>query len=185
MRSSPKAVLAALAVVTAIAGCTDKHGGNSAPGVSFVTGYAPIAFSFPAGWYVNREENPYDLQCFSKSQRMTTGVFAFQKADIAADASPTDIFWKQINDLRAKRKNFKELESIQKQEYDGKTISSIAYTGEKDSSRNCYRFSLIEFRSDDSKFAVVVQTALPGEWEKSKLVLEEITRSAKPEPPGS
>jgi len=140
--------------------------------VSFATKYAPIAFTFPAGWHENPQENPYDLQCFSPSERMNTGVFAFKKVDIAADSTPIDIFWEQIKDLKSKRKHFQEFEPIQTHELADKTVTSITFIGDKDSSRNCYRFSLIQFKADDSRFAVVLQVAIPGEWNTSKSVLE-------------
>lgn len=182
MCSSIRAVALAVAVIVmALLGCTGRTERIPAR-VSFVTKYAPIEFSFPAGWYLNSAENPYDLQCFSQSKRMNTGVFAFKKVDIAAGSTPIDIFWQQINDLKSKRKNFEELEALEKREHDGNTITSITYSGDKDSSRNCYRFSLIEFAADDSRFAVVLQVAIPGDWEKSKPVLEEITQSARPAP---
>jgi hypothetical protein len=74
------------------------------------------------------------------------------------------------------------LEAIQTHEHGDTTITSIAYTGEKDSSRNCYRFSLIEFKTDASKYAVLIQVALPGEWDQTKPVLDEIAKFAKPLP---
>ena len=177
-RFAHAATLSALAITIALVGCTGRNEASSAR-VSFVTEYAPMEFSFPAGWYATPEDNPYDLQCFSQFQRMNTGVFAFKKGDIAADAAPIDTFWAQIEDLKSKRRNFKEFEAIQTLEHDDKTVTSIAYIGDKDASRNCYRFSLIEFAADDNRFAVVLQVAVPGEWERRKPILEEITRSAK------
>lgn len=110
---------------------------------------------------------------------MNTGVFVFKSIDLAADSEPIDTFWKQVNDVKSKRDRFEELEALQTLNYDDKTVTSITYLGEKDSSRYCYRFSLIEFKADNSKFAVVLQVALPGEWEKSKPILQEIVRSAR------
>jgi hypothetical protein len=179
MRSFVKPVaFASFGIVMAILGCAGRNEESSAS-ISFVTKYAPIEFSFPSGWYLNSEENPFDLQCFSKFQTMNTGVFAFKRLDIAADSTPLDIFWEQVNDLKAKRNNFKELEPILKREHDDKTVTSITYAADKDSSQYCYRFSLIEFKTDDSKFAVVLQVITPEDWKRSKSVLEAITESAK------
>ena len=147
--------------------------------VSFVTKYAPIEFSFPPGWHTNRDDHPYDLQCFSSSKDMNTGVFVFKRIDLAADSEPIDTFWKQVNDLKSKRASFEELEALHTLNYDDKTVTSITYLGDKDSSRYCYQFSLIEFKADNSKFAVVLQVARPGGWEKSKPILGEIVRSAR------
>ncbi|MGH9908979.1 MAG: hypothetical protein ACRD8U_25755, partial [Pyrinomonadaceae bacterium] len=77
--------------------------------------------------------------------------------------------------------SFEELEALQTLNYDDKTVTSITYLGEN-SSRYCYRFSLIEFKADNSSFAVVLQVAFPDEWEKSKPILGEIIRTARPLP---
>lgn len=147
--------------------------------VSFNTEYAPIEFQFPSGWYENKEDNPYDLQCFSRFQEMNTGVFVFKKIDIASDSTPLDIFWTQVDDIKTKRNNFEVFESIQSYEYDDKTLTTATYIGDKASKRFCYKFTLIEFKADDSKFAVVLQVAIPGQWEKSKPILEKIMQSAR------
>jgi hypothetical protein len=184
MQSCVKTVaFAPLMIAMTFLGCAGRNEESSAS-VSFVTKYAPIEFSFPSGWHVNTEENPFDLQCFSKFQTMNTGVFAFKKIDIGADSTPLEIFWEQIDDLKAKRSNFKELEPILKREHDEKTVTSITYTADKDSSAYCYRFSLIEFRTDDSKFAVVLQVTTPEEWKRNKSMLAAITESAKSLPDG-
>jgi hypothetical protein len=148
--------------------------------VTFVSNYAPIEFSFPQGWYVNTDENPYDLQCFSQAQDMNTGVFVYRKLDlVAADSTPLDTYWDVINDLGTKRTNFEEFEKLEKHETEDKTVTTVTYKGEREGESYCYRFSLIEFREDDSKFAVLLQVALPEEWNNSKPVLEAITLSAK------
>jgi hypothetical protein len=170
-----------LVIAAAFLGCNVKTEGSSKR-VSFVTKSAPIEFSFPAGWSQNQKQNPYDLQCIAPSQSMNTGVFAYQKVDLAADSKPIDHLWSHVNDIKSKRKNFKELEAIQTYQHGDTSITSISFTGQKDSSRNCYRFSLVEFKADPSKFAVLIQVALPGEWNQSKPVLDEITKSAKPLP---
>ena len=147
--------------------------------VSFTTEYAPIEFQFPSGWFKNKEEHPYDLQCFSRFEEMNTGVFVFKRIDLAADATPLDIFWIQVEDIKSKRKNFKEFESLQIHEYGDKILTTATFLGDKDSKRFCYKYTLIEFKADDSLFAVVLQVAIPGQWEKSRPILERITQSAR------
>jgi hypothetical protein len=180
MRTFARAVAVAVVSVAAVAllRCEEKRDAR----VAFVTKGAPIEFSFPAGWHLNPEDNPFDLQCLSRFQELNTGVFAFRKVDVALDSTPTDIFWVQVDDLKSKRRNFEELEPLQKREYEDKTVTSITYLGDKDSKRNCYTFSLIEFRADDSRFAVVLQVSSPGQWKENKPILESITRSARSMP---
>ena len=110
---------------------------------------------------------------------MNTGVFVFKSCDLAEDSDPYDIFLTQINDMASKRKNFKQFEAIEKIEYSDKKVATITFTGEMDYLKYCYRFSLIEFLTDKSCFAVVLQVATPGEWEESKPILETIIGSAK------
>lgn len=168
----------ALAVAVCLLGCSSRNETSSAR-VSYVTQYTAIEFTFPAGWYKNPKEHPYDLQCFSPLHRMNTGVFAFKKDDVPVDLTPVDIFWQQINDLRSKRQHFEEFVPIQKYEHVDKTVTSITFLGDIGSSRYCYRFSLIEFKEDNTKFAVVLQVVTPEDWDQSEPVLNEITNSAK------
>jgi hypothetical protein len=191
MRSLSRAFgVSACAVALALLGCdglrqkgsTADSTGRKTRGVSFITRRAPIEFSFPAGWHVNRKENPFDLQCFSRFEDMNTGVFVFKKEDVALDSKPIDIFWTQVNDLKSKRRNFQEVEPLRTHEYDDKTVTSITYLGDKESTRNSYTFSLIEFRADPGTFAVVVQVSLPGDRETNKPIFESIVRSARQVP---
>jgi hypothetical protein len=173
--------LAAISLLSsALAGCGPKP--QPALPLVLITKTAPIEFTFPAGWQVNADENPYDLQCLAPLERMNTGVFAFRKIDLAAEATPAAILQEQIDDLASKRKNFQEVEARRTQELADKTITSVTYAGEKDLARNYYSFSLIEFKADQSKFAIAIQVAVPGEWAESKPVLEAIVRSARPLP---
>lgn len=179
MRYTLKILYFTLAMlILSLLGCNNNIE-RSSSGVSFITKYAPIEFQFPSGWYVNKEDNPYDLQCFSKFQEMNTGVFVFKKIDVASDSTPLDILWTQVNDLKSKRRNFELLEDKQNYENDNRIFTTVTYIGDKDSSRYCYKFTLIEFKEDDSKFAVVLQIAMPGQWEKCKPILEKITQSAR------
>jgi hypothetical protein len=63
------------AIALTLLGCDGKEG--SGP-VSFVTKDATLELSFPAGWYVNPNGNPFDLQCFSPREETNIGVFAFK-----------------------------------------------------------------------------------------------------------
>lgn len=167
----------ALVLVASLPACAINDKTSSF--VSFTTEYAPIEFQFPSGWFKNKEEHPYDLQCFSRFEEMNTGVFVFKKMDLAADATPLDIFWAQVDDIKSKRKNFEEFESLRTHEYDDKTLTTATFLGDLDSRRFCYRYTLIQFKGDDSIFAVVLQVAIPGQWEKSRPILETITESAR------
>lgn len=140
----------ALVLVASLPACAINDKTSSF--VSFTTEYAPIEFQFPSGWFKNKEEHPYDLQCFSRFEEMNTGVFVFRKMDLAADATPLDIFWAQVDDIKSKRKNFEEFESLRTHEYDDKTLTTATFLGDLDSRRFCYRYTLIQFKGDDSIF---------------------------------
>jgi len=169
-----------LAVTLFVVGCSSPQ--NTDNPVSFVTGYSPISFTFPAGWQKNPDKHPFDLQTQSQFEEYNTGVFVFKAEDLAVDSSPSVILQTQIEDLRSKRDNFEELEPLRETIVDGAKISEVSYVGEKDSQKNCHRFVLIEFLEDTSKFAIAIQNVRPEAWEKAKPIFEAIARSAKPLP---
>ena len=174
-------LLFTLAIATTLTGCVPKQASKE-QSISLVTLTAPVEFSFPPGWEKNPKEHPYDLQCLAKSGEMNSGVFVYRRADIALSSTPADILQDQIQDFRSKRANFVEFEPLVTYEDDHKRMSTVTYVGEKDNTRNCYRFTLIEFKADESKFAIVMQVAKPGAWERCKPVLDGIVRTAKPLP---
>jgi hypothetical protein len=143
----------------------------------FVTDNGLVVFSFPEGWYQNQKKNPYDLQCFSKHQKMTTGVFLYRREDLAEEINPHDVLLMQIGDLKSKRKNFKVIESEKTSHVAGKTLAYIVYSAEKGLSRYIYRFTLVEFEQKPEIYSVVLQVALPSNWENHKPILEKITES--------
>jgi len=143
----------------------------------FATENGVIALSFPEGWYKNQKKNPYDLQCFSRHQKMTTGVFLFRKEDLAKEIKPHDILQMQIKDLESKRKNFKIMETERINQIEGKKLTYIVYSAEKGLSRYIYRFTLVEFGKNPELYSVVLQVALPSNWGKHKPILEKITES--------
>jgi hypothetical protein len=155
------------------------HDCRAADPVSFETAYGAMQFTYPPGWFQNPEQHPYDLQCFAPDEQMNTGVFVYLKADLAADVTPHAILDSQVDDLRSKRRKFTELVAENRVAADGKTLTSVAYTGEKGLSRYVYRFTLIEFDDDPSQIAVALQVAIPGRWQASAPVLDAITRSVR------
>lgn len=145
----------------------------------FATADGSVEFQFPAGWHKAKDDNPYDLQCFSGDERMTTGVFQFAKRDLAEGAPTHKLLEKQVDDLRSKREDFKTLEEEQVVRLEKKTLTTLVYSGEKDSSSYYYRFTLIEFTENPEVLLIVLQVAIPSLWTKDKPILEEITKSAR------
>jgi hypothetical protein len=181
---TPSAGAAALFLFVIAASC--NYGGKVAgPPVTFVTKYAPIEFSFPAGWQVNPEQNPYDLQCLSPKNDMNTGVFAYKIEDLQAGSSPQKILQLHIDEIRSKRENFEELEAQERYVHGGKTITAVTYSGDKDNSPNYYRFALVEFENDSDRFAVLLQVSLPEAWKRSKPILRGIAETAVPRKEGN
>lgn len=153
---------------------------STAPAGQYVaTANGPVEFQFPAGWHENEEEHPFDLQWLSNDQRTNTGVFLFAKEDLAEDFAPSTLFERQIDDLRSKRKNFDALEPKRVVKVGNKTLTTAVFSGEKDSSRAFYRFTLIEFADNPEWLPFVLQVSIPSYWEKTKPVLEGITASAR------
>lgn len=153
-----------------------------APQVTFVTKLSPIEFTFPKGWRLNSKEHPYDLQCFSRFEDMTTGVFVFAKEDLAEGVTPHDILAHQIQDIRSKRGNFIVAEEKETHVDAYRSINTETFRGDKGLSKHIYQFSLVQFTEDPRVFAVVLQTAVPSIYPDNKNLLREICRSARLNP---
>lgn len=139
----------------------------------------PVEVQLPRGWKAGQDDNPFDLQCFSKDESMMTAVFLFLQLDLAEDLEPEDLLDLQIEDLASKRTNFKLLEERQTVSLENKTLTSAVYSGEKGPSRYHYRFTLIEFADHPEYIPVVIQTGIPSDWAEQKPILEGLTRSAR------
>lgn len=168
--------LSAAVLLLTMAGCTE---GGVDP-VSFATSNGLVELDFPRGWYQNKEEHPYDLQCFSKDQRMTSGVFFFAQADLAENVTPQVILQMQVEDMRSKRGNFKLVEQQRSLSAVKNSLTSVVYSGEKDASRYYYSFTLVQFAERPEMFLVLLQVAMPSEWSEQKPILEQIAASARP-----
>lgn len=171
-----KWLLAVLLILSA-AGC-ERAPTDEAADQYIVVGNGPVQFTFPAGWHKNPKEHPFDLQYFSKFENMNTGVFLFAKEDLAQKVVPRELFEQQIQDMESKRKNFKMVEKEQVVQLKGKKLTTVVYSGEKESSKYYYRFTLIEFAEDPMLIPIVLQISIPSEWSDNKPVLEAITASA-------
>ena len=165
-----------------LAGCVSEIEDRQKKQISrqnFVTTNGPVQFEFPGGWFQNEKEHPFDLQCFSKHQRMNTGVFLFAKADLAEDLAPQELLEQQIEDMRSKRKNFKVVEEKRVIQLGGKTLTTVVFSGDKGTSRNFYKFTLIQFTEHPNQIPIVLQVSIPSYWNQNKSVLEEIAASAQ------
>jgi hypothetical protein len=165
-------------LILSVAGC-EREPANESNSQYFTVANGPVEFTFPAGWYENKQEHPFDLQCFSRHQRMNTGVFLFAKEDLGEDVVARDLLERQVQDLASKRRNFKMVEEEQVVQLEGKTLTTVVYSGEKGSSRDYYRFTLIEFAENPARIPIVLQVSIPSYWGENKPVLEAITASAR------
>lgn len=173
-----KGILVVVVTILTLVGCSvEKEKGPEHQ--YFSSADDLIELQFPAGWYENKTDNPYDLQCFSKDERMTTGVFLYKKEDLATDSTPQDLLQFHIDDLQSKRKHFRILEQEIVTHHDGKKLTAMVYSGDKSASKYYYRFTLIEFSESPGILLVVLQVAIPSYWDKHKPILEDITKSAR------
>lgn len=138
-----------------------------------------VSFEFPNGWFKNPEENPWDLQCFSSSSRLNTGLFLYNLEDLVDKHSPRSLYSDLIEDMKSKRENFVLFENENTLALDSTKITSSTYKAEKDDTKNCYKFSLVEFKNNQNIALVVLQTGFPSEWEQKKGILEGILRTAE------
>lgn len=171
-------VLIAFAAATSI-GCLNAP---LVPPVNYVSKAPPIQFTFPSDWSPNTKKHPFDLQCFSRNQDLNTGVFTFRDSDLPEDTTTLDVLRMQIDDIKSKRQNFKELEGVKTREINGKRISTTAFSADASGTMNYYRFTLIEFTDDPTRFAILLQISIPESWEKSGPIFAAIAESATPLP---
>ncbi len=136
-----------------------------------------VSINFPKGWYENPEEYPYDLQYFSKNQRMNTGVFLYNTNDFASTIDAEAILELQVEDLRSKRDNFTEIQPLTTTDLPDKIVTTTVFSGEKETSAFYYKFTVVEFKDSPELLAVTLQVAFPSEWDKSRPILEDITQS--------
>ena len=167
-------VLAVAIVLLTGMGCTVEAPQEQR--VKFADGL--LELQFPAGWYSNKKEHPFDLQYFSPKQRMNTGVFLYTTEDLAADSTPLAILEVHVEDIQSKRENFTLIEPNETERLGDTTLTTAVYAVDASALRNYYKFTLIEF-AENPQFLVVLQVAIPSEWSRSKPVLEKITRSAR------
>ena len=110
---------------------------------------------------------------------MTTGVFQFDRIDLAEDFDTGELLDLQIDNIKSIRKNFKRVRSDPPVRWDHKTLTTLVYSGEKGISRYYYRFTYIQFDENPDIHLVVLQVALPRNWVGDEPVLDQITRSAR------
>ena len=87
---------------------------------------------------------------------------------------------------RAERENFTVLKPEQTETPDDKRLTTVVYSGGRDSGKFCYRFTSIRFDDKPGMAIVVLQVALPSLWPDQESVLDGITKSARlrVNPPG-
>lgn len=145
----------------------------------FATPDGLVELQFPSDWVRNAEQNPFDLQCWSKDERIMTALFMWKREDLAETTQPKQLLERQIEDMRSKRKNFVLVEPETTYRDRDRALTSVVYSGEKDGIRNNYSFTLVEFPANPDVYVVVLQTSFPSGWSRTKPVLEAITRSAR------
>lgn len=128
-----------------------------------------VSVTFPDGWKETKEETPYDLECFSRSEDSGTGIFIYEAADVGEGEGPEAILEMQIDYIESQTKNFTLVEELKDEEVEGKRIRTVVYSGEN-TLRLYYIFSLVEFEESD-KFVFVLQTSLPSSYNREKSTL--------------
>lgn len=145
----------------------------------FSTSGGTVALKFPAKWFENKDDHPYDLQCHSESMTMTTGVFVYPMDGFSSDYTPKELLVSQIEDLKSKRKNFKQMGKQSQAKSGKKIITRVLYFGEKGVSSYYYMFSLIQFDAPSAPVVLLLQISVPGQWEENQITLAQIAKSAK------
>jgi|GEM_PF-1129601 len=148
--------------------------------VSYVSEYVPTEFTFPKGWFENPNEHPFDFQVFSPQEKTAFSAFLFKVEDFDPSTTPLDVLELQVEDLKAKRDSFKEVQSLERTETESLKIQTVLYQGQTEDQTYLYRFSLLEFKHHPEVFSVVLQVILPERMDRDLRILDTILASAKP-----
>ncbi len=165
----------AVAFLTACTGSPPKATGP----VSLATSSGRVEFDFPAGWFPNPSNHPFDLQVLSEREQANTGVFEWTSVNVDGNYRPRELLEIQISDMRSQRENFEVFEEESVIRAEGKTLTSIVYSGENQSGPFLYAYTLITFEADPALAVVALQVVLPEKWQQFKPVLKSITASAR------
>lgn len=120
------------------------------------------------GWEVYEDPAPYDLRL--KSSKGYTGVFVYNYTDFEEGTEAGEVLDYQIEDLMSRRDEVSVYQEQKSRTLEDRIITQITYAGKKDLAENIYHFSLVDFESEE-KFAVVIQSTLPENFES---ILEEL-----------
>lgn len=172
-RSTSFGTIVVLALASGVAACA------AAEPKRFATPDGLVDLQVPPDWVRNEEQNPFDLQCWSKDERIMTALFMWKREDLAKTTKPKQLLERQIEDMRSKRRDFVLVEPETTYREGDRVLTSVVHAGEKDGIRNNYRFTLVESPATPDVYVVVLQTGFPSEWSRTKHVLEAITRSIR------
>ena len=132
--------------------------------------------------FISQEQGEYDLYLTRKEKgknRQALGVFTYYLNEYEEN-SIKQILDKQINYFLENKKNMK----IFKKEYtttlDDKTITTVEYSGNADTSTDCiYIISVIDFSADTNYVVYVNEIILKKDYEKVISQMKDILKSAK------
>lgn len=135
-----------------------------------------LTMTIPEGWEAYEDPDPYDLRL--KSSKGYTGVFVYGDGDFDEGTEAGEVLDYQIQDLMSLREEVAVYRDLETETLEGRVITRITYTGKKDLTENIYHFSLVDFESED-KFAVIIQSSLPEEFEGNLEELNTMVESVK------
>ena len=135
-----------------------------------------LQMDVPEGWEAFENPKPYDI--YMTNSRAYTGVLVYDYSDLAENVEATDIFQYQISDLMSRRENVSVYQEEETNASDNRSITHSVYIGEKDLTKSIYYFSMVEFEGEE-KFAVIIQTSLPDEFEKNLEDLDFMVESVR------
>lgn len=109
-----------------------------------------FSFTFPNDWRQEKENTTLDLKCLTYDEDLYTGVLEYDKADFADNISPENALSLYIDEVMAKCDNPEFIEVMKEAEFE-----------------------------DFEKFAIIVQSITPSQFEKYKSTYEDIVGSCQ------
>lgn len=132
--------------------------------------------------FISQEQGEYDLYLTRKEKgknRQALGVFTYYLNEYEENSSK-QILDKQINYFLENKKNMKIFKKEYTTSLDDKTITTVEYSGNADTSTDCiYIFSVIDFSADTNYVVYVNEIILKKDYEKVISQMKDILKSAK------
>ena len=133
---------------------------------------------FPSGWEKLENDN-FDLRCSLNDGEQHALFWVYNDLDLSKDSTRNSIYKEGIDNILSARQNVELIEDEKTATTGNKTITTILYSAEKESTKFYYYYCLVEIEGTDDYFWVLF-TAIPSVAQKNIDKWNSITESIAP-----